>query len=201
MVNNMNSYIVRRGAGEKFTVSVQRPEGAKAPDTEGSLVYIAGEGLWVTMRCFEENPRAIYYNPNGWVYTDSCMEIFIDCFPELHKGYINLEMNANGAAFCSFGTDRYARGFLIDMGIPHPEVTVTKGEENGRAYWQVRSLLRESTLEKLYGVSAKLESGHKMRANFYKCGDHTATPHWASWAPVGELDFHAPQYFGTLIVE
>lgn len=197
----MDSYVVKRGEGEKFAIAVHRPEGAKAPETEGSLVYVAGEGLWITMRCYEENPRAIYHNPNDWVYTDSCMEMFIDCFPELHKGYINLEMNANGAAFCSFGTSRHVRGFLIDMGIPHPEVTVTKGQEGGRAFWQVKSLLRESALENLYGVKANFESGHKMRANFYKCGDHTATPHWASWAPVGELDFHAPQYFGTLIVE
>ena len=197
----MENYLIKRDVGEKFTVSVHRPEGEKAPDTEGTLVYVPGEGLWITMRCYEENPRAIYYNPNSWVYTDSCMEIFIDCFPELHKGYINLEMNANGAAYCSFGTDRYVRAFLIDMGIPHPEVTVTKGEENGCAFWQVRSLLRESTLEKLYGVPVKFESGHQMRGNFYKCGDHTAVPHWASWNPVEKLDFHAPQCFGTLIVE
>ena len=35
--------------------------------------------------------------------------------------------------------------------------------------------------------------GDRWRANFYKCGDETSHPHWASWSPVGRLDFHRPQ--------
>ncbi|NLC14527.1 MAG: hypothetical protein GX768_10865, partial [Chloroflexi bacterium] len=44
------------------------------------------------------------------------------------------------------------------------------------------------------------EPGHKIRANFYKCGDHTQTPHWGMWNPVTIRDFHSPQYFGDLIM-
>ncbi|MBI5094406.1 MAG: diguanylate cyclase, partial [Candidatus Hydrogenedentes bacterium] len=41
--------------------------------------------------------------------------------------------------------------------------------------------------------------GQTWRANFYKCGDETSHPHWASWAPIGEeLNFHQPQYFAPI---
>lgn len=37
------------------------------------------------------------------------------------------------------------------------------------------------------------------RGNFYKCGDKTSHPHWASWTPIGEeLNFHCPEHFGVL---
>ena len=42
----------------------------------------------------------------------------------------------------------------------------------------------------------------KLRANFYKCGDKTAHPHFLSWNPVGtpSPDFHRPEFFGELIL-
>ena len=40
-----------------------------------------------------------------------------------------------------------------------------------------------------------------IRANFYKCGDKTAHPHFLSWNPVEvpHPDFHRPEFFGKLI--
>jgi len=42
-------------------------------------------------------------------------------------------------------------------------------------------------------------AGQTWRANFYKCGDRTSHPHWASWSNVDELNFHLPRCFGALI--
>ena len=41
-----------------------------------------------------------------------------------------------------------------------------------------------------------------VRANFYKCGDKTAHPHFLSWNPVvsSKPDFHRPECFGELIL-
>jgi hypothetical protein len=41
-------------------------------------------------------------------------------------------------------------------------------------------------------------SGKEWTANFYKCGDKTSHPHWASWNPVSELNFHLPECFGRI---
>ena len=192
------NYLITKDS--RVSLDYHRPEGERAPETIASLSYVPEEGIWVSMRCYEEKPRAIYHNPNDPIYTDSCMEAFIDCFPELHKGYLNIEMNVNGASFCSFGTNRYCRSYVVDMGIPHPEVTAERGEEAGRPYWQVRCLLGVKLWEALYGRPFNLNPGHVMRGNFYKCADHAAKPHWSSWAPVPRLDFHDPDSFGLMII-
>ena len=42
--------------------------------------------------------------------------------------------------------------------------------------------------------------GMTLRANFYKCGDDTAQPHYIAWNAVDHPtpNFHLPQYFGEL---
>ena len=188
-------------AGERFVLSHDRPEGAPSPETSGQLVYLPGLGLELSMTCREENPRAIYHNPNDPVHTDSCMEAFLDCFPALPQyGYIGLEMNANGACHCSFGTDRNARSYIVQHGLAHPKVSVEQFETNKEAFWRVTCLLSTSLLEALYERNCDFEVGHRMRGNFYKCGDHTTQPHWGSWAPVERVDFHVPHLFGELVV-
>ena len=187
--------------GEVFTIAHDRPEGAPSPETHGQVVYLPGEGLEVLLWCREENPRAVYFHPNEPVHTDSCLEAFLDCFPELPQyGYIGLEMNANGAAHCSFGTDRHNRRYVLDLGLTHPEVQIERFTQDGTAWWRATCLLKQSLLESLYERSCDFPAGHRMRGNFYKCGDLTDAPHWGSWAPVERVDFHVPHLFGEMIV-
>ncbi|HEX2965957.1 MAG TPA: carbohydrate-binding family 9-like protein, partial [Syntrophorhabdaceae bacterium] len=42
------------------------------------------------------------------------------------------------------------------------------------------------------------EKRREWRGNFYKCGDKTSHPHWASWASLTDRNFHAPWDFGIL---
>lgn len=188
-------------AGETFEISHDRLEGAASPQTQGQVIWLPGEGLEVSMTCREEDPRAIYHSPNDPVHTDSCMEAFLDCFPDLPLyGYIGLEMNANGAAHCSFGTARHTRNYVIKRGLAHPEVAIERFMKDGEAFWRATCLLKISLLEVLYERTCDFQQGHRMRGNFYKCGDHTAAPHWGSWSPVEQVDFHVPHLFGDLIV-
>jgi len=188
-------------AGEEFAISHYRPEGAAGPETRGQVVYLPSEGLEVSLWCREADPRAVFCSPNDPVHTDSCLEAFIDCFPELPQyGYVGLEMNANGAAHCSFGTSRHARSYVLERGLPHPEVAVERFARDGAAWWRAACLLRKPLLEALYERSCDFAAGHRMRGNFYKCGDRTECPHWGSWAPVERVDFHAPHLFGDLAV-
>lgn len=189
-------YVKTQGQPDVFSVSNSHEKGAKAPKVEGTLRYIPGTGLELTMQCWEENPKAVVTVPDERVCVDSCMEMFLCCFPEPGAGYLNVEMNAIGNAKCAFGPDRHNRRTLSEMGLPRPVVTATIGEDA----WQVQCLVTEQLLEKLYNRPCNFAPGHEMRANFYKCGDETDTPHWATWAPVGRLDFHAPEFFGCLII-
>ena len=188
-------------AGEQFIISHSRPEGAPAPETRGQVIYLPNEGLEVSMWCREEHPRAVYHNPNDPVYTDSCMEAFLNCFPDAPEyGYIGLEMNFNGASHCSFGTGRHTRKYVVERGLAHPEVLADRIELEQASWWRVTCLLRQPLLEALYERDCAFLPGHRMRGNFYKCGDHTAQPHWGSWAPVERVDFHVPNLFGDIEV-
>lgn len=188
-------YIKTEGLPDTFSITNYRPEGADAPKTQGWVRYIPGTGLEVTMRCYETDPRAVYREPDAPVFNDSCMEVFLNCFPELPEyGYINVEMNAAGFARCGFGKDRATRRKLLEMGIPQPRVEVIQNAD----HWQVQCLLSEGLLETLYERPCHFAPGHEMRGNFYKCAEEVQPPHWASWAKVERLDFHTPEYFGVL---
>ena len=113
-MNRKTIYEISKTAPREVEILHMRPEGSTAPKTLAWVQYLPGKGMDVTMRCYETKPRAIWHNPNNDIYTDSCMEFYINCFPEIpQKGYLNLEMNSNGAAFCSFGTSRHARSLVI----------------------------------------------------------------------------------------
>ena len=196
-MNRKTIYEISKTAPNEVEILHMRPEGSTAPKTLAWVQYLPGKGMDVTMRCYEKRPRAIYWDPNGAIYTDSCMEFYINCFPNVpQKGYLNLEMNSNGAAFCSFGTSRHARSLVIEMGLPHPEVEAEKHED----FWQVHCLIPAKLFEALYGMPFDFPVGRRMEGNFYKCGDHTADPHWGSWVPMPRLDFHDPDSFGTFII-
>jgi hypothetical protein len=189
-------------SGEVFSLPYNRPEGAKAPETQGQLVYLPCEGLELSMWCREENPRSVYHQPNDPVHTDSCVEMFLNCFPDSPEyGYIGLEINANGASHCSFGTSRHMRAYVLNLGLPHPAVRAECFIEHGQSWWRVSCLLRQSLLEALYERDCAFEPGHRMRGNFYKCGDDTESPHWASWAPLERVDFHVPELFGEFVIQ
>lgn len=176
-----------------------RPEGCVGPDTYAQLSWIPDRGFELRMWSYDAAPLARFENPNDPVCKDSCMECFLDVFPtHKYKGYINVEMNALGTCLCAFGPNRHDRKFLTDLGLPHPAVTVERITREGRACWMATTLIPRQTLEALYGMPCDLQPGHRMRANFYTCAEDVAQPYWGSWAPVGKLDFHMPEYFGLL---
>lgn len=175
-----------------------REEGIPGPETHASLCWLPEQGFRLTMWCFEEAPLARYREPNDPVHTDSCMECFLNVFPDMEdKGYISVEMNANGASHSSFGVNR-ARKYILNLGQPHPEVSVRFLTRDGRPCWEAQTIIRRDVLEALYGRPCDFGPGHKMRANFYKCAESVPQPHWVAWSPVSRLDFHMPEHFGEL---
>ncbi|MBQ8621552.1 MAG: carbohydrate-binding family 9-like protein [Oscillospiraceae bacterium] len=179
-----------------------RKEGCTGPDTFAQLTWIPDEGFRLVMWSYNPNPLARFTAPNDPVCKDSCMECFLDVFPSyMNKGYINIEMNANGACLCAFGPNRQNRQFVTDLGFPQPKVTVTHEIRDGGACWIARTMIPASLIEGLYGMSSTLISGHKMKANFYTCAEDVEQPYWGSWSPVDKLDFHMPHCFGDLQIE
>lgn len=169
--------------------------GTYRPYVSAQMVLIKGEEFRIRMECDEKDPLARYTENNTLVCTDSCMECFVIYKPELNNGYINFESNANGALWNAFGPDRYDRHFLIDLGLEEPVVTIEKSDDG----WSCEYGVSLKTIEALYG-NADFKDGDIMKGNFYKCGDETAIPHYASWKPIDmpQPDYHQSAFFGEL---
>ena len=126
--------------------------------------------------------------------------IAADLARALQSAGFRVERAADGEqAWFQGGTEGYDL-IVLDLGLPHPQVQIERFTQDGAAWWRATCLLKLSLLESLYERSCDFPAGHRMRGNFYKCGDLTDAPHWGSWAPVERVDFHVPHLFGEIIV-
>ncbi len=165
------------------------------PQTWAQAALLEGEGFLFQMTCREDRPKALYTAPDSPVCRDSCMECFVNFAPERDGRYLNLEANALGTLHCKLGPGRAGRTALRDLGVPLPTVSARTGEGE----WRLCFFVPLACVEALYGPCA-FPPGSVIRANFYKCGDETAKPHYGMWNPVETEtpDFHRPEFFGEL---
>ncbi len=172
------------------------------PRVEVRVGY-TGRFIYTSFQVFEKRVRIQYLEFQDPVWKDSCVEFFIDPFPEKEGGYINIETNAAGAMLIAFGPDRVTRVPIPREDLPGLEIaTSVKGRiegEHGADYWTLSYRLPLGLFEKYYG--SMVTPGRRARANFYKCGDETDPPHFGAWNPVlvAEPDFHRPKFFGRVL--
>lgn len=172
------------------------------PDVEVRLCWSRGF-LHVRFRVGERRVRVRHTKFQDPVYKDSCVEFFVDAFPESRQGYINFETNAAGTLLAAFGPDRSHRkplwpedlaGFEIVSSIPGP-----LDGEHGAEEWTLEYRVPLALFRKVYGQDVR--PGHRAAANFYKCGDETEAPHYGAWSRVDTPapDFHRPEFFGEIV--
>jgi len=159
--------------------------------------------LYARFRVGERRVRVKYTKFQDPVYKDSCVEFFIDVFPESRLGYVNFETNAAGTLLAAFGPDRFHRkplwpedlaGFDVSASIAGP----LDGEHGGES-WTLEYRVPLALFHKLYGQEVR--PGQRAAANFYKCGDETEVPHYGAWSRVDTAspDFHRPEFFGEIV--
>lgn len=152
-------------------------------------------GLHALLCAREETIATAATGFGGDVYKDSCLEWFVQPFADDPR-YINVEVNAAGAAYIGFGSCREDSKPLPAM----PQgMTVTASKHEG-GWWAIAYTIPASLLDSLYG--RKLHAGERMRGNFYKC-DESIHPHFGSWTPITHPfpDFHRPEFFGDMMLE
>lgn len=143
------------------------------------------------------------------VYKDSCVEFFVQ--PDQSKGYFNFEFNCGGTLLSTYiiysitPDGKAEKNEILPLEeedremirIYHSLPKTVEPEIQEETEWQLCFFIPFSLFEKYIGKTGHIP-GRKWKANFYKCGDETSHPHWASWSPVDELNFHMPQCFGTI---
>jgi len=185
-----------------------RPESsAHRPRARARVLYDeqALYGGFVVEDCFV---RCVHEGFQAAVCRDSCVEFFFK--PHVGPGYFNFEFNCGGAFLAYYVLDCRRVG---DEGLAHVEPLSVEQCRQVKVWhslpsriepeiatpvqWTVQFAIPLAILEDYTGPFDGLK-GKQWTGNFYKCGDETSHPHWASWVPVDELNFHLPQCFQTL---
>ena len=149
--------------------------------------------------------RCLHSGFQAPVYEDSCVELFIQPRPD--KGYFNFEFNCGGTLLASYVTDptringRVAgatplspeEGWQVAVYGSLPPIVEQEIEEE--VTWPLEFAIPFVLFNAYVGDPGEME-GREWRGNLYKCGDKTTHPHWASWSPLRERNFHAPRDFG-----
>ena len=193
------SYLVPRTHGADWSV----PERAALahtgwlPPSQVAARFQAchdGEHLYLRLEAEESPIRATLTNPLDQVCRDSCLEFFLA--PDAGERYFNFEFNPLGTLNLGFGARRPTRV----RQIPKDTAQFQIRPFTAPGVWGVSFAVPVSFL-RLYVPEFRLSG--EAAANFYKCGDDTAAPHYLAWSPLtgAEPDFHRRQDFGRLIFE
>ena len=168
-----------------------------APEVEFAIAHDS-RSILIRFDVEEDNPRAETMVSNGPVWEDSCVEFFVR--EPGSRYYFNFETNCIGTGlaaqrlsredFKHFDEARMAR-IIRRSSLPFGKTDL------GHTRW---SLELEVPFEIICEGPVPPSA---LEANFYKCGDKTAVPHFLSWNKVETPapDFHRPEFFGKLIID
>ena len=196
---------------EPLKIACVRPESSDHhPDVQCKLLH-DGRHIYGMFRVEDRYVRCVAEDYNDSVCTDSCVEFFAE--PPGGKGYLNFEFSGNGALLLYHVRDprRTANGFGDFNPVPKEDAAgiriattlprKVEPEITEPVTWFLAFDIPVELFEKQMGRAYGNLSGQQWRANLYKCGDDTSHPHWISWQPVSELNFHLPQSFGNIRFE
>ncbi len=179
------------------------------PRTLAKICYDVN-GIKLIFRTEDKYIRSVHTKYNSKVNEDSCVEWFIK--PAGSLGYYNFEMNAGGCLHVNYIVDpeRDKNGKRKDIRpIPEDQANLIKvmsslpeiidPEITRPLIWYLAVDIPFPFFKRYTPAERILHSD--WRGNLYKCGDKTSHPHWASWSPVSELNFHRPHEFGIFEFE
>lgn len=166
-------------------------------------ICCSDKDMFVYFNAYEKEITTKYTKINDPVYKDSCVEFFINLFPNKTNEYFNFEVNAIGTMYIGFGaignrkilSEDEVNKIQISSTITNP-VVGTYGKSN----WEIYYKIPISIFEKYYELKFKADSA---KGNLYKCGDETQFEHYGVWNKVvsEKPNFHLPNYFGNLVFE
>ena len=143
--------------------------------------------------------RSVSLEDNGPVWEDSCCEFFVS-----HPSdgtYYNFELNCVGTLLASKRRSREDADMFSEEQLArisrYSSLERKAYDENGEIHcWGTAICIPFD----LIGLDAAALP-EKLRANFYKCADMTAHPHYLSWnkIEIPNPDFHRPDFFGELV--
>lgn len=180
------------------------PWPAEFPYKPVAVFDIAASATHLVVRFFVRGYglKALFAEDQEPVWQDSCVEVFIA--DRDGSGYRNFEMNCIGTLLSAHQLGRGIETVRLEpekaaQVIRHTTLEHrTFAEKEGIHEWSAAMAIPFTLLGYAEG-----ERPERLRANFYKCADGSARPHYISWAPIEtpKPDFHRPEFFGELLLK
>ena len=184
---------------------------AHRPETRVALLY-DDQGIYGRFQVHDRFVRCLHTEFRSPVYQDACVEFFVQ--PADARSYFNFEFNACGTLLAGLvlNPERDETGKPKSV-LPLQQSDLTgikirsslqgpiKEEITDSVDWELEFFISFNMLSRYISDMKRPTGGMHWRCNFFKCAENNSHPHWASWAPVPELNFHLPEYFGELIFE
>ena len=178
------------------------------PQTRAKLLY-DDDGIYAIFDVRDRYVRCVHSTFQDPVYTDSCVELFLE--PKPGQGYFNFEFNCGGALLLHHSQVTQQDGkrektfvevdaeHIQGLRVYHSMPKVVEVEIQTPTDWRLECFIPFTVFAPYIGAVGNVAT-QAWRANFFKCGDETSHPHWATWAPLGneELNFHQPSFFAPL---
>jgi hypothetical protein len=197
-------------SAEALAIRHFRPESSDHRPQTFARVLHDQHGIHGLFQVHDGFVRCVRTEYGSEVWKDSCVEFFAQPKPDC--GYFNFEFNCGGAFLCYYIVDptRTPDGFKQFTRVPwdvarqiqvHTSLPrAVEPEITGPVTWALQFFIPFALFENFIGPLGGMP-GQTWHGNFFKCGDETSHPHWASWSPVDELNFHLPRCFGEIKFE
>ena len=170
--------------------------GSSADDvTVGAALDADGGVLHVRFSVSERELRRMVWEPNGKVWTDSCVEVFVKNTDS--DEYSNFEFSATGAFLAAHGAGRRDRVRYSNQEREAVAVEVRiLQNDNRRSRWVL-----DASID-LVRIGIIPSAPHEIAFNLYKCGDGLQRPHFLSLfdIPLESPDFHRPEFFHKAVI-
>lgn len=183
------------GTCEPFPITAFNWGGDYRPRSYGCMGNFQHKGLMIKLVSEEQKPLHEFYHHNKPIYLDSSLCTYMR-FGNA-KSYFGFEMNANGALYASYGSDREQRTTFSNLFLQrfHCISNITP------RYWAVTLCLPYEALAEVQDIPI-LGPGDVFYCNFGKQKSSKPLEHYATWNPIDTLvpDFHRPEYFGKITI-
>jgi hypothetical protein len=179
------------------------------PVTRAKLLH-DDQTIYVFFHVQDRYVRAVAEKYQDPVCRDSCVEFFVE--PRAGKGYFNFEFNCGGTLLLFYIEDptrspdpaqpfKKMTPISWDLAsrirVAHSMPKSIDPEIDTPTTWSIQYAIPRAVFEHHVGPLGSL-ADQTWRGNFYKCADKTSHPHWATWSPIDEVNFHLPRCFAPI---
>lgn len=152
-------------------------------------------GIGVKFYTDEKKPVGKAKGMNTDVYTDSCVELFLNAGPDSNDKYLNFELSVTGFMHLGYGSNRFDRELqYIDFSQLKIDTRILENDKG----WEAKFFIPFSLLKNYYP-----QISSRWNANLQKLCEDCEVPHLGCWNLIGteKPDFHRPEFFGTILLE